>query len=118
MPRNPRIYAEDILEAIRRIKTYTEGMDLAAFAGSPITIDAVVRNLEVIGEAAGRIPEDVRAAYSGIEWRKIIALRNVLAHEYFGIHTKIVWDVVSGKLEPLEAACRKILESLEEEGKG
>ncbi len=118
MPRDPRIYVEDILEAVRRVCSYTENMDLAAFAGSPITIDAVVRNLEIIGEAAGRIPEEIRAGSPEIEWRKIIALRNVLAHEYFGIHTKIVWDVVSGKLEPLEAACRKILESLGEERKG
>jgi uncharacterized protein with HEPN domain len=109
MPRDPRVYVDDILEAIRRIKAYTEAMDFVAFAKNPMAIDAVIRNLEVIGEAAGRIPEELRAGSSGIEWRKIIALRNVLAHEYFGIHTKIVWDVVVEKLEPLGAACRMIL---------
>ncbi len=112
MPRNSGVYVEDILEAIRRIRTYTAGLDEAAFGASLITIDAVVRNLEVIGEAAGRIPEEIRAGAPGIEWRKIIALRNVLAHEYFGIHTKIVWNVVIDKLEPLEAACRKLRESM------
>lgn len=112
MPRDPRVYLKDILEAIRRIGAYTEGMDLAAFAGSPMTVDAVIRNLEVIGEAAGRIPEEIRAGSPGIEWRKIIALRNVLAHEYFGVHTKIVWDVVVDKLNPLERACQEILEGL------
>jgi uncharacterized protein with HEPN domain len=111
MPRDPRIYIEDILEAIRRIGSYTESMDFVTFAKSPMTIDAVIRNLEVIGEAAGRIAEETRAGAPEIEWRKIIALRNVLAHEYFGIHTKIVWDVIVEKLKPLEAACRKILES-------
>ncbi len=112
MPRNSGVYIEDILEAIRRIRTYTAGLDEAAFGASLITIDAVVRNLEVIGEAAGRLPEEIRAGAPGIEWRKIIALRNVLAHEYFGIHTKIVWNVVIDKLEPLEAACRKLRESM------
>jgi uncharacterized protein with HEPN domain len=112
MPRDPGVYLEDILEAIRRIVSYTEGLDFVAFAKNPMVLDAVIRNLEVIGEAAGRIPEEIRAASSEIEWRKIVAIRNVLAHEYFGIHTKIVWDVIVGKLGPLEAACRKILEGL------
>ena len=109
MPRDPRVYVEDILEAIRRIDSYTASLDFVAFAKNPMAIDAVVRNLEVLGEAAGRLPEEIKAGAPGIEWRKIIALRNVLAHEYFGIHTKIVWDVVVEKLEPIEAACRQIL---------
>jgi uncharacterized protein with HEPN domain len=112
MPRDPRVYVEDILGAVRRIDSYTSGMDFVAFAQNPMAIDAVVRNLEVIGEAAGRIPEEIRGGVPMIEWRKVIALRNVLAHEYFGIHTKIVWDVIVDKLKPLEAACRKILQSL------
>jgi len=113
MPRDPRVYIVDILDAIQRILSYTENMDFVAFAKSSITFDAVVRNLEVIGEAAGRIPEDLKAGSPEIEWRKIIALRNVLAHEYFGIHTKIVWDVVVDKLKPLEDACQMIRRSLE-----
>lgn len=112
MPRNPGVYVEDILEAIRRIRTYTAGLDEAAFAASPITIDAVVRNLEIIGEAAARLPEDVRSVADGVEWRRIVALRNILAHEYFGVNTAILWDVIALKLEPLEAACRKLWESM------
>jgi uncharacterized protein with HEPN domain len=113
MLRDPRVYIEDILEAIRRIGAYTENMDFVAFAKNAMAIDAVVRNLEVIGEAAGRIPEDLKAGSPEIEWRKIIALRNVLAHEYFGIHTKIVWDVVVDKLKPLGDACQMIRRRLE-----
>jgi len=109
MPRNPGIYVEDILEAIRRIRSYTAGLDEAAFAASPITIDAVVRNLEIIGEAAARLPEDVKSVVDGVEWRKIVALRNILAHEYFGVNTAILWDVVVHKLEPLERGCRTML---------
>lgn len=114
MSRNPNVYLEDILEAVRRILSYTEGMAGEDFAQSPITIDAVVRNLEVIGEASARIPEKTRAAAPDVEWRKIIALRNILAHEYFGIHAKIIWDVVAEKLKPLERECRVLLERTED----
>ena len=110
MPRDHRVYLTDILEAVRRILSYTEGMSLEDFEKSLVTVDAVVKNLEVIGEAAGRIPGEIQAEASDIEWRKIITLRNVLAHEYFGVNTKIVWDVVVNKLRPLEHACRNILE--------
>ena len=79
MPRDPQVYIEDILEAVRRIRSYTERMSLNEFAMSPITIDAVVRNLEMIGEAAARLPDELRARATDIEWRKIIGLRNILA---------------------------------------
>jgi excisionase family DNA binding protein len=107
------LHLKAILEAVWRIGSYTENMDFVAFAKNDMAIDAVIRNLEVIGEAAGRVPEEIRAGSPEIEWRKIVALRNVLAHEYFGVHQKIVWDVIVDKLKPLEAACRKRLESLE-----
>jgi uncharacterized protein with HEPN domain len=110
MPRDHRVYLTDILEAVRRVLSYTEGMSLDDFEKSLVTVDAVVRNLEVIGEAAGRISGEIQAEAPDIEWRKIIALRNVLAHEYFGVNTKIVWDVVVNKLRPLERASRRILE--------
>jgi uncharacterized protein with HEPN domain len=114
LPRNPSVYLEDILEAIRRIASYADGMGREDFARSPITIDAVVRNLEVIGEASARIPEKTRAAAPEVEWRKIIALRNILAHEYFGINANIIWDVVVGKLKPLERECRLLLAKSED----
>lgn len=110
MPRDPRVYLTDILEAVRRILSYTEGMSRDDFERSLVTVDAVVRNLEVIGEAAGRIPDAIKAAAPDIEWRKIMALHNIRAHEYFGVSTKIVWDVVVNKLRPLEHTCRNILE--------
>ncbi len=80
------------------------------FAEDRKTVDAVVRNLEIIGEAARNLPEEYRDLAPDIEWRKIIGLRNLLTHEYFGINPAIVWDVVQNKLETLEAACRRLLE--------
>jgi uncharacterized protein with HEPN domain len=109
MPRDHRLYLDDILEAIGNIRDYVEGMDYDAFARDKKTRDAVVRNLEVIGEAAGRLPESVRSAAPEIGWRKIMSLRNILAHEYFGVSLPVVWDVVQNKLQSLEASCRKLI---------
>jgi uncharacterized protein with HEPN domain len=110
MPRDPRLYLDDILEAIAQIREYTASTDYEAFARDRKTQDAVVRNLEIIGEAAGRLPESIKNSAMDIEWRKIMGLRNILAHEYFGISLPVVWDVVQNKLEPLGTACRKLLE--------
>lgn len=110
MPRDPRLYLDDILDAITRIREYTAPIDYEEFTRDRKTQDAVVRNLEIIGEAAGRLPESVRIGAGGIDWRKIIAMRNILAHEYFGMSLPIVWDVVRNKLGPLETTCKKLLE--------
>ena len=110
MRRDHRLFLDDILEAIGNVREYTAGLDYDAFARNKMTRDAVVRNLEVMGEAAGQLPEKVRAAAPEIEWRKIVGIRNILIHGYFGISLPIVWDVVQNKLGPLERACRKLLE--------
>jgi uncharacterized protein with HEPN domain len=110
MPRDPRLYLDDILEAIARIQEYTSGFDYSQFTEDTKTQDAVARNLEIIGEAAGRLPHSTRSRAAEIEWRKIVGLRNILAHQYFGVSLPVVWDVVSSKLGPLEIACRELLE--------
>jgi len=109
MHRDYRLFLDDILEAVAKIRDYTTGLDYAAFAQDSKTQDAVVRNLEIIGEAAGRLPEPVRSAAPEIEWRKIVGLRNILAHEYFGVSLPVVWDVVQNKIDPLESSCRALL---------
>jgi uncharacterized protein with HEPN domain len=112
MPRDYKLYLRDLLEASERIQEYTRNMSLGDFERSNITIDAVVHNLEVIGEAARKLPPEIKAMSPEIEWPKIVALRNILAHEYFGVNTQIIWDVVQNKLRPISDACRKLLESL------
>ncbi len=112
MPRDSKLYLRDLIEASERILEYTKNMSLADFERSRITIDAVVHNLEVIGEAARKLPPEIKARSSEIEWPKIVALRNILAHEYCGVNTRIVWDVVQHKLGPIRKACRKLLESV------
>ena len=113
MPRDFRLYLDDILEAVMWIQEYTAGLDQNGFEADRKTLDAVVRNLEIIGEAARNLPDEWKDKAFGIEWRKIAALRNILAHEYFGISIPILWDIVQNKLGPLEAACKEILNKLE-----
>ena len=110
MPRDHRIYLDDMLQAIERIKEYTEDLDEEAFASDRKTQDAVIRNLEIIGEAARSIPDGTKAAMAEIEWRNIIGMRNLLIHEYFGVSIPIIWDIVRTKLDSLEEACRRVLQ--------
>lgn len=110
MPRDFRLYLDDMLEAIGRIQEYTADMDEAAFARDSKTQDAVVRNLEVIGEAARNLPDQMKAGAPEIDWRKIVGLRNILIHEYFGISTPILWDIIQNKLGTLGRTCRRLLQ--------
>ena len=111
MSRDYRLYLDDILDAIRKIILYIEGMDYDVFSNDQKTIDAVVRNLEIIGEAARNLSDEIKESITEIEWKKIVGLRNILIHEYFGINKEIIWNIVQTKLPPLQAACRKLLET-------
>ena len=116
MRKDFRLYLDDILEAIHQIRIYMVDQDEEAFAKDRKTQDAVIRNLEIIGEAAGKLPEQTQEAAPEIEWRKIKGLRNILIHEYFGIDLPILWDVVQNKLGPLEEACRRLVGKAVEQG--
>ena len=114
MPRDYGLYLDDILEAIDQIQHYVQGMDENDFISDRTTQDAVIRNLEIIGEAARNLPDSLKAEELEIEWRKIVGLRNILAHEYFGVSVPIVWDIVRNKLQPLRSTCSRLLTRLEE----
>jgi uncharacterized protein with HEPN domain len=111
MLRDPRLYLDDILESISQIRSYISDLDFSGFVQDRKTQDAVVRNLEIIGEAAGRLPDSLKVSAPEIEWRKIVGLRNILAHEYFGVSLPVIWDVVQNKLRPLETVCVKLMEA-------
>ena len=95
MSREPPQLLDDIRESCRKIILYTDGMSFTEFVGDPRTSDAVVRNLEVIGQAVKRLTPEWRRDHPSIEWRKIAGLRDMLIHVYFGIDLEIVWDVPS-----------------------
>lgn len=98
MPRDSRVYLEDIVTAAERISAYVAGHTRESFAADAKTIDAVVRNLEIVGEAVKQVPAEIRQQAPDIEWLKIAGLRDILIHAYFNVDLEIVWDVVTNKL--------------------
>lgn len=101
--------ALDMLDAIEKIERYTADMDETAFEADERTVDAVVRNLEIIGEAARGLPDDAITAASDVPWRQIRGMRNILAHEYFGVNRSIIWETVERRLPALKAAVERLL---------
>jgi len=108
--RDWKLRLEDILEAIARIDRYVAGMDYEAFRADDKTTDAVVRNLEIIGETARHVPEQMQRQHSELPWDKMRDIRNLLIHQYFGIGVPIVWQTIRDDLPPLVPLLRKILE--------
>jgi uncharacterized protein with HEPN domain len=109
MPRDFRAYLEDILEAAGAVREFVADMDKDALGNDRRTRDAVVRNLEVVGEAAKKIPAQLKREYPEVERKKVAGLRDVLVHDYFGIDMDIVWDVIQNKLPVLTEQVRHIL---------
>jgi len=109
MLRDSEVYLQDILDAAAKILRYTEGMDAKRLASDTKTLDAVVRNLEVIGEAAKNLPEEMRSQPTAIDWKKIAGLRDILIHRYFGVDVDIIWDVIRNRLPLLEGEVRRLL---------
>ncbi len=109
--RDYRLYLEDIQSSVQKIEKFTKGLTLEKFQRDALVMDAVIRNLEIIGEASKNIPHKIKKRYPNIEWEKITALRNVLAHEYFGVDYEILWDIVANKLPALKKAINAVLKA-------
>ena len=108
MPRDSSVYLEDIITAAERIAGYVTGHTRDSFAADPKTVDAVVRNLEIVGEAVKQVPADLRAQAPDVEWAKVAGLRDILIHAYFNVDMEIVWDIVTNKLPSLEQRVRAL----------
>lgn len=96
-----RFYLDDMIGFAEKVLAYTEGLDQSAFVASGLNYDATLRNLELIGEAATRIPDVVRAAHPEIPWRMIIATRNRLIHGYLGIDNDTLWSIIQDDVPDL-----------------
>jgi uncharacterized protein with HEPN domain len=112
MPREYKLYLEDILESITKIDDYIGNMNFDDLKADTRTIDAIVRNLEVIGEATKNIPSEIKDKYPNIEWKKIAGIRDILIHAYFTVDLEILWDIVKNKLPYLKREISLILDDL------
>jgi uncharacterized protein with HEPN domain len=99
--REPLLLVEDIIESGMKIQEYTRDLGFEEFVSDSKTIDAVIRNFEIIGEAANRLPDEFKEQHPDIDWHRIRGFRNRIVHHYFGIDFSIVWEIIHSFLSPL-----------------
>ena len=92
------LYLEDMLQSMNRIEEYLGELDFRKFKMNYLVVDAIIRNFEIIGEASKNIPSDIHEKYPEIPWRKMYGLRNLIAHEYFGIDYEMIWEIAKNNL--------------------
>jgi len=110
MKKEPLILIEHILESIERIESYTKNLTKEKLIKNVKIQDAIIRRIEVIGEAAKNLPSDFRSKYAAVEWSDIIRTRDKITHHYFGVDLNIVWDIVKKDLSGLKKNIKDIIE--------
>ena len=110
--KNPIIFLEHIIESIECIDEYLGGVSLAEFKSDKKTHDAVIRQLEIIGEAVKNLPEELRVKYTDLPWKEMAGLRDILIHHYFGVDLELTYEVVINDLKPIKEKIAVILNQL------
>lgn len=106
------LFLQDIHASSKKIILYTTDISLPVLLKDHKTYDAVMRNLQIIGEAIKHLPAEIRAEYKNVNWKKAAGLRDIVVHEYFGINRDIIWDVIKNKIPELEKEVKKILKDI------
>ena len=109
MKRRFDLYFNDVLKSIDRIKEYTSSLSFEEFTKDNIKVDAVMRNLEVIGEAVTQLPKEIKEKYKNVPWKDIQDFRIVVAHRYWKVNQERIWDIIKNKLDALEQQTKGIL---------
>ena len=109
MKKDPEIYLGHILEAIEKIKRFSKDMDRDEFLENDLVMDAIVRNIEIIGEATKNLPEEFKKENPEIPWKDIAGMRDRIVHFYFGLDFEVIWDTVQIDIPDLEKKIRKAL---------
>lgn len=107
--RDWKLRVNDILDCIEKIQKYTADMTFEQFREDQKTVDAVIRNFEIIGEAAGYIPETIQEKYPELAWLEMRGMRNIMIHEYFGVSLLIIWRTITHDLSPLAAGMKQLM---------
>ena len=110
LKRDYKLSITDIRHRANRILDYTMDKSFDEFIENQMLLDAVVRNLEIIGEATKNLPDDIRQKYPPVEWRKIAGLRDIVIHGYFGIDYEILWDIIQNKIPDLVVKIQEVIE--------
>ena len=107
-------YVQDILDSIVDMENFVKGLSFDEFSKDKKTVNAVVRSLEIIGEASKKVPESVRKQYPKLPWKEMAKMRDKLIHGYFGIDLEIVWKVLKDEIPPLTPIIKKMLKDSKE----
>lgn len=109
--RSAQLLLGDILESIQKIQKFTKGMSFDKFINDDKTVDAVIRNFEIIGEASNRLPDEFKDKHDEIDWARIRGFRNRIVHDYFGIDHSIVWSIIKGYVPELLKLIQGLIKS-------
>ena len=110
--RHYSLFIEDTLDAINKIESYIKGLNFESFSQNNIVIDAVIRNLEIIGEAIKNVPDEIKNRYQSIPWKRMVGLRNIITHAYFGIDLENIWKIITQNIPEVKPEIIKILDEL------
>jgi uncharacterized protein with HEPN domain len=112
--RDPRLFLDDILEAIKKIDAYRKSLTFQEFSEDDKTVDAVVRNFEILAEAAKHIPSEIKRKYPQVPWRQMAGTRDKLIHVYFGVNLKVLWKAMNKDVPSLKPKIEEMLRKMDE----